>query len=228
MPTPSYALEWDKTGERWYHTGVSRGVLYLLDNSNAYSTGEAWNGLTGVDDNPDGAEVQDLWADNIKYATFRTPENHKGNIKAYTYPDGWKKCIGQISPTGMAGMTIGQQPHVMFGLCYRTEKGNDTIAESDDAYVLHLVYGCTASPSSVSHTTKNENPDAVEFSWDYESTPVKVANAFDTIKYTSTVELDSSVLTAAQMAAVEAALYGTAAEGQTAAVAARLPLPDEI
>lgn len=227
MPDTTFNLEWDKTGERFYEAGCSRGVLYLLDANNAYSNGSAWNGLISVDENPDGAETTDLWADNIKYASFRTPENHKGNIKAYTYPDDWHKCNGQVSPTGLDGMRLGQQKRVIFGLCYRTEKSNDTMAETDDGYILHLVYGCTVSPASISHSTKNENPDAVEFSWDYESTPVSVTEVTG-VTQTSVVELDSIKLGAAKMAAIEAILYGTAASGGTSAVAARMPLPDDI
>lgn len=226
MPT-AFKLEWDKTGERFYESGVSRGVLYPMDSTGAYPDGVEWNGLTGVDENPDGAEEQVLWADNIKYAAFRTPENHKGNIKAYTYPDEFKACDGQKSPTGLEGMTLGQQRRQPFGFCYRTEIGNDTAMDSDDGYILHLVYNATVSPSSKSRTTQNENPDAVEFSWDYSSTPVPVTG-IDDVKQTSTVELNSLKLGTAKMAAIEAVLYGTAAEGSTAAVAARLPLPGEL
>lgn len=64
-------LEWDATGQRYYEMGVSRGVLYLQDDTNTYSKGVVWNGLTAVTESPSGAEPTDLWADNIKYATLR-------------------------------------------------------------------------------------------------------------------------------------------------------------
>lgn len=220
MPETTYKTHWDATGEREYQTGIDRGVLYPLDTeTKTYPKGVAWNGLTGWDENPDGAEVQNLWADNIKYATFRTPENHKGNIKAYTYPPEFRACMGLKSPTGMAGMTFGQQARASFGACYRTMKGNDI--QEDAGYILHLVYNSTISPSSLSHTTKNENPDAVEFSWDYESTPVEVTGVTD-ITQTSTIELDSTLFSKAKMDAIEAVLYGT---GNTDG---RLPMPGEV
>ena len=51
------AIIWDKIGERYYETGVDRGVLYTYDNeSNAYNEGVAWNGLTTVNSTPSGAE----------------------------------------------------------------------------------------------------------------------------------------------------------------------------
>ena len=59
-------LEWDKTGERFYETGVEKGVLYPMV-SGAYPKGVAWNGLTAVNEKPTGAEPTALWADNTKY-----------------------------------------------------------------------------------------------------------------------------------------------------------------
>ena len=220
-------LVWDQPGERFYESGVSHGVLYPMDNTGAYPAGVAWNGLTGVDENPDGAEEQVLWADNIKYASFRTPENHKGNIKAYTYPDEWKACDGQKTAGALTGMTFGQQRRQPFGLCYRSEIGNDTAMDSDDGYILHIVYNATVSPSSKSRATQNENPDAVEFSWDFSSTPVSVTDV-EGVTQTCTVELNSLKLGTAKMNAIKAVLYGTNGEGNAAGTTARLPLPDEI
>lgn len=217
-------LTWDGTGTRVYHTGVKNGVLYLKDNTGAYPKGVAWNGLTGVDGTPDGAEPTDLWADNIKYASFRSAETYGGTITAYTWPDEWYQCDGYASPDGLPGVHIGQQARMPFGFCYRTEVGNDvTPAEAaDGAYVLHLVYGATASPSDQSHETINDNPDAVEFSWEFETTPVGITTALTGGKPSSYIELDSRALGAAKMAAIEAVLYGSATAD------ARLPLPDEL
>jgi len=225
MPNKAFKLEWDKTGERIYHLGTKRGVLYPMANDGTYETGVAWNGLTGVEENPDGAEPQDIWADNIKYASFRSPENHKGNIKAFTYPDEFKPCNGMISPTGMNGLTFGQQKRKAFGMCYRSEIGSDTDQEA--GYILHLIYNATVSPSSRSHATKNENPDPEEMSWDYTSTPVNVTGIAG-VETTSTVEISSLDFTVTQMAALEEVLYGTAASGSEAEVAPRLPAPGEV
>ena len=49
-------LVWDKTGQRFYETGVDHGVLYLPDSFGAYVDGVAWNGLTTVTETPSGAE----------------------------------------------------------------------------------------------------------------------------------------------------------------------------
>lgn len=220
----SFNLEWDKSGEREYEVGVSHGVLYPMTGS-SYGTGVAWNGLTGVDENPDGGDINEVWADNIKYATFQTPENHKGNIKAFMFPDEFYPCNGMISPSGMPGLVYGGQTRKSFGFCYRTELGTDT--NESAGYKLHLVYNCKVQPSSRSHATKSENVDPEEMSWDYNSTPVAVTGVSG-VEQTSVVEIKSTDFTTAQMEALEAALYGTAASGNTAAVAARLPSPGEV
>ena len=212
-------LHWDGTGEKFYETGVNQVALYLLSDAGTYPKGVAWNGVTSIDSNPDGADTTDLWADNIKYASFRSAETYGGTINAYTYPDEWDQCDGYATPTGLNGMRIGQQKRKPFGLCYRTEKSNDAGVEG---YILHLVYGATVAPSQQTHETINENPDAVEFSWDFDTTPVPVTTAINNGKPTSYVELDSLELGKNKMDAIEAVLYGSATAD------ARLPLPDEI
>ena len=215
MPAVEFEIKWDETGERWYQNGVSHGVLYPMDANSAYPLGVAWNGLRGVDENPEGGDITDLWADNIKYASFRNPENYGGNIKAYTYPDEWLPCDGQLLVDGVAYQGQKRKP---FGLCYRTELGNDSVAEE---YILHLIYNSTVSPSSKSHATKSENPDAEEMSWDFKSTPVNVTGVTG-VTTTSVVEVDSRRFTDAQMLALEKVLYGFNNTD------ARLPLPGEV
>ena len=155
------ALEWDKTGEHFYESGVSKGVLYVLSDKGKYDNGVAWNGLTNVTETPSGAEENAIYADNIKYASLRSAEEIGGTIEAYTYPDEWNQCDGNSEL--VKGVHVAQQERKTFGLCYRTEIGNDTSTESDDGYKLHLVYGATASPSERSYDTQNDNPDDVMF-----------------------------------------------------------------
>lgn len=210
------ALEWDKTGEHFYESGVSKGVLYVLSDENNYNNGVAWNGLTNVTETPSGAEENAIYADNIKYASLRSTEEIGGTIEAYTYPDKWNQCDGNGEL--VKGVHVAQQERKTFGLCYRTEIGNDTSTESDDGYKLHLVYGATASPSERSYDTQNDNPDAVQFSWEYTTNPVSV----DGFKPTSLITIDSRTADKTKLTTLEAILYGS---GTTAA---RLPLPDEV
>ena len=222
-----FNLKWDQNGEREYEVGASHAVLYPMSNG-SYQAGVAWNGLTGVDENPEGGDINDIWADNIKYASFQTPENHKGTIKAYMFPDEFYPCNGLASPASMTGLVYGGQKRSPFGLCYRTEIGNDT--NENAGYKLHIVYNCKVQPSSRSHATKTESVEPEEMSWEYSSTPVPVSGITG-VEQTSTVEIKSTDFTTAQMTALEQVLYGTAAvtgANSAAAVPARLPAPGEI
>ena len=215
-------LTWDGTGERFYHTGVKNGVLYVQSGT-SYPKGVAWNGLISVDSTPDGAELQELWADNMKYASFRSAETYGGTIKAYTFPDEFYACDGYASPADLDGMHIGQQNRASFGFCYRTEIGNDTASDSDDGYILHLVYGATVSPTDMTHETINDSPSAGEMSWEFKTTPVTVASTtLANGKATSYIQLNSLELGSTKMTAIETVLYGSTTAD------ARLPLPDEV
>lgn len=212
-------LIWDADAQRLYETGTSKGVLYPRADDGAYKTGEAWNGLTGVTESPSGAEPTDLWADNMKYLTMRSAEDLGATVTAYTYPDSFAECDGSASV--VPGMTIGQQSRRSFGLCYQTVLGND-VAGNDYAYKIHILYGCTASPSERSYGTINDSPEAIEFSWELTTTPVAVEG----YKPTSIVTIDSSDFkdeeAKQRLRALEDKLYGTEESEPT------LPLPDEI
>lgn len=208
-------LEWDATGERYYEMGTDHGVLYMQDDSNEYSKGVAWNGLTAVTESPSGAEPTDLYADNIKYASLRSAETWGGTIEAYTYPDEFAQCDGSAQPT--PGVSIGQQRRVPFGFSYRTEVHNDTATEADDGYKLHLVYNATASPSEKSYSTINDSPEAITFSWEITTTPINVTG----LKPTSIITIDSTKVDAAKLKQLEDILYGESEDP-------KLPLPDEV
>ena len=186
----AFAIEWDKVGEHLYETGISRGVLYPIDDTkegdNKYSDGVAWNGLTSVSESPEGAEVSAIYADNQKYLNLMSAEDFKGTIEAYTYPDEFAECDG--SAKLLEGVNIGQQPRKIFGLCYRTEIGTDETSEK--GYKLHLVYNCLASPSERSYETINDSPEAITFSWEFSTTPVNVAGH----KPTAVVTIDTTKL----------------------------------
>lgn len=212
-------IVWDATGERKFEMGVDHGVLYVAkDNStdapegSSYKTGVPWNGLTGFTNSPEGAEPTDLWADNIKYATLRSAETFGGTIEAYTYPDEFGECDGSASP--VTGVRVGQQKRKSFAFCYRTKIGTDTAPESDDAYLIHIIYNCTASPSERSYETVNDSPDAITFSWEIKSNPVNVSGY--EVKPTSEIIIDSTRVSSAKMTAIEEVLYGKDGTGDAA------------
>ena len=207
-------LIFDKIGERFYETGVSKGVLYKQDSTGAYPKGVAWNGLTAVTESPSGAEASPLYADNIKYLNLLSNEEFGATIEAYTYPDEFAECNGEVSLT--EGVSIGQQKRTPFGMAYQTKIGNDI--NSDLGYKIHLIYGALAAPSEKAYATVNDSPEAITFSWEVTTTPVEVTG----FKPTACITVDSTKVEAEKLAALEAVLYGTESEE------AKLPLPDEV
>lgn len=207
-------LVWDDIGQKQYELGVSNGVLYKYDSTTQKWKGVAWNGLISVTESPDGAEETELWADNIKYGSLRSAEKFSGSIEAYTYPDEFEGCDGMASP--VKGMTIGQQKRETFCLCYRTEIGNDQNSEA--GYRLHLVYNCTCSPSEKSYETINDSPDAITFSWDFDTVPINVKD----YKPTAHITFDSTDVDSTKLTDLEAVLYGDKDSE------AELPLPDRL
>ena len=186
-----------------------------------YSPGVSWNGLTAATETPSGAEETAIYADDIKYLSLRSKETYGNTIEAYTYPDEWMLCDGSAEPE--VGVVIGQQKRRMFGLSYRTAIGNDTDGD-DHGYKLHLIYGATASPSERSYATINDSPEAITFSWEISTTPVKFDAEGDYKDYDSVscLTVDSTKVGSAGMAALEEILYGTVSSDPY------LPLPDEV
>jgi hypothetical protein len=207
-------IVWDKSGERYYETGVNQGVLYPMVGG-AYPKGVAWNGLTAVSESPSGAESTPLYADDIKYLNLVSAEEFAYSIEAYTYPKEFEACDGSAEVA--TGVTIGQQNRQNFGLCYRTTYGNDTEGNSY-GYKLHIIYNSTASPSEKAYSTINDSPEAITFSWEVNTTPTTVTGH----KPTASVVIDSTKADETKLKQLEDILYGTE-EAE-----ARLPMPDEI
>lgn len=222
----SRLLNWDATGERRYEVGVSNAVIYPWDKTanggkGAYNNGEAWNGISAINESPSGAEPTDIYADNIKYLTVLSIEQYASTIEAFTYPAAFSECNGETEIAD--GVFAKQQTRKQFGLCYKTILGNDT-EENNYGYKLHLVYGLKASPSEENHETINDSPDISPLSWETNSTPVTYGNG----KTTSVLVIDSTKVPAEKLAQLEDILYGKTAESSGQPTPARLPLPDEV
>ena len=193
------AIAWDETGERLYETGVDRVVVYVQNEASS------WNGITAINESPSGAEPSKIYADNIVYGVVMSPEENAVTIEGFTYPDCFKPCIGEVELA--KGAFVNQQPHVSFGLCWRSLVGNDRDGLSD--YKLHIVPKLFASPSEDSNSTINDSPEQKTFS--FSATAISVQ--LDEDLWTSSIVIDSRKLKAAGLAnalrGLESILYGT-------------------
>ena len=243
----AFNISWDAEADRRYELGTDRGVLYPFS-SGAYEDGVAWNGLTSVEEAPSGADANDIWADNMKYATLRSAEQFGFTIEAYTYPSEFEQCDGCATALSDKSISIGQQPRKKFGFSFRSDIGDATedTVDPDSDYKLHIIWAASASPSSRSYETINDSPDAMTMSWECTSTPVKFndsgcVNAGLKPVCHMTIDKDRFITGGTgtvnntlkgYFEKLEETLYGkpnTAASGQPSnAVAAKLPSPDEV
>ena len=205
------SLTWDAIDDRLVETGVEKGVLFVQ----GATKGVSWSGLTGVTETPSGAETTDLYADNQKYGGLQSAEKFGGTIEAYTYPDEWMECDGQIEI--VPGLVAGQQDRKTFDLSYRTKIEN-VAGGTGSGYKLHLAYGCKASPSERAYKTVNDSPEAMTLSWTFTSTPV----ALDGHKPTALLTINSTKVSSADLTTLEKIIYGDAATEP------RMPTPDEV
>ena len=232
------ALTWDNDNERLFETGVDHAVLYIMNDNGTYADGVAWNGITGITESPEGADANDIYADNIKYLSLISKEDWKGTIKAYTYPKEFNECMGNHgfgTTTTSLGFKAqaGQQKRRKFALSWRTRLGNDTLGDGF-AYKIHLAWGLSAAPSEMDHATQNDSPEAQEFSWEISSIPPQTSEKIhvDGTTTTSTkvavqpcahVFVTSKIVTFdgvedvpnSDLAALEAYLYGVNADATT-------------
>lgn len=210
-------LEWDAAGQRFYETGVDRGVLYIPDANGDFIDGVAWNGLVSASESPSGAEPTPQYADNIKYLNLVSVEEFGATIEAFTYPDEFAQFDGIVEAE--PGVLLGQQSRKAFGLCYRTLIGND-LEGTDLGYKLHLIYNALAAPSEKAYNTVNETPEAITFSWELTTSSVAAAG----FKNTASITVDSRLVEAADLDELEVILYGD----DVGPTDPRLPWPDEV
>lgn len=223
-----YNLEWDTEAQRTYETGVSNGVLYPAATNGKYGDAVAWNGLTSVSQSPEGAEANDIYADNIKYLSLVSAETFNATIEAYTYPDKFAECDGSIEIGGTkSGIRIGQQKRSSFAFSYVTKKGN---ANNEEWDIIHIIYGCKAAPSERSYETVNDSPEAITFSWEINTTGTNYTDKDTKKEYKGIchIEIDTSQYPESdeaaytKLTALKEYMYG---KGTTTG---KCPLPDEV
>jgi hypothetical protein len=203
-------LNWGAPGARTFEVGIDRGVLYVDD-----QPGVVWNGLSSVNESPSGGDAQPFYLDGVKYINVSSSEEFQATIEAYTYPDEFEPCEGNLS--FFNGLFVTQQPRASFGLAYRTKIGND-IAGADLAYKIHLIYNALAAPADRTNKSIAASTDLSAFSWTITTRPP----AIDGFKRTSHFIIDSRYTNPLALDAIESVLYGD--DDDTA----RLPSVEEL
>lgn len=214
-------LEWDKSGERRFETGVDRGVLFVQNKTGGYTSGVAWNGLTGVTLSPSGAESNKQYADNQVYLNMISAEEVAATIEAFHSPIEFDACDGSVSV--VPGLNVGQQRRVPFGFSWRTRIGNDIVGDAL-GHKLHLLWNAQAGVSEKPYTTTNESPEAMTLSWEVSTTPVTLTTKVDDVllRPTSYLSFSSTELEPTLWTKLTDLIYGT--EDNVSS----LPSPDEI
>jgi hypothetical protein len=189
-------LSWGTPGERFYESGIDRGVVYV-DN-----VGYAWNGLTSVQESPTGGDPQPYYLDGYKYVQVSATEDFEATLEAYSSPREFGPCDG--STELYSGLTATQQKRKQFSLAYRTKVGDD-LTGLDRGYKIHLVYNALAAPSGRNNQTVSDNIELTTLSWTISTQP-PTATGF---RPTSHFIVDTRRASAPDITALEDILYGT-------------------
>ena len=192
-------LTWDDMGERYYESGVDKGVLYID------YLGVAWSGLISVVQSPTGGEPKPYYLDGFKYLNLSSAEEYEATINAFQAPAEFLQCEGIASIQN--GLFAGEQPRKEFGLSYRTRIGNDVSEEI--GYKIHIVYGCLASPSERSHGTINDSVDPLTLSWKITSRP---DSNFTGLKPTAHFVIDTRLVEEPLLTDFQEIIYGSDVE----------------
>lgn len=190
-------LDWSAIGERFFETGVDRGVLYVDG-----SPGVAWVGLVSVDESSSGTTNQAYYIDGVKYLNRLTRDEFQAKISAYTYPEEFGQCDGTAEIAN--GLFARHQRRKPFGFSYRTKIGNDTEGV-DHGYKIHIVYDALAQPSDASYQTLSDSQSALNFSWQITTKPSLVNNFAPTAHFV----IDSRTTPDWLLTYIENILYGT-------------------
>jgi hypothetical protein len=202
-------LTWSAVGERFYETGVDRGVLYIAEQ------GVAWAGLISVSESPSGGEPRPYYIDGFKFLNISAAEEFEATISAFYSPPEFAVCDGVSSISN--GLFATQQPRRPFNLSYRTKLGND-VDGPDHAYKIHLIYNALVAPAERSNTTIGEAVEPTPFEWSITTQPPMLSG----YRPTSHFVIDSRSTPVATLADVEDILYGSVSAPP------RLPTPSEL
>lgn len=201
-------LVWDTVGDRVFESGLDRGVLYLPDGSAV-----PWNGLTAVIE-AFNKESSPVYYDGMKINELVTLGEFSATMKAVTYPDEFVEFEG-LSKMRRGVFATDQRPKT-FGLCYRTQVGNDLDGEVV-GHKIHILYNVMAVPNQKTYASVAASPSLVEFEWQISAVPEDVPG----IRPTAHFVIDSTNIDPWLLEDIEQILYGN-----DTALATLIPMSD--
>lgn len=190
-------LVWGDVGQRYFETGIDRGVLYPR-----VGPGVAWNGLLSVNEKPTGGTPQPFYSDGYKYLNVSSAEEFAASIDALSAPPEFGVCDGSQSIRN--GLFITQQRRESFGFAYRTKVGND-VEGLEYGYKIHLVYNALASASSKNYSSLSDSSNPISLSWDISTVPPNIIGYRPSAHFV----IDSRYTPSALLIEIESILYGT-------------------
>lgn len=189
-------VTWSVPGQRLYHTGVDRGMIYLED-----GTVSPWSGLVSVTESPSGGDPVPTYVDGQKVLNVPGGEIYQATVESMSLPVNAAACAGW----GILqyGLLASNQPKMSFGLSYRTLLGND-VSGTKLGYRIHLIFQCTAKSSDFTHETFTDQVSLKSYSWGITAIPV----VFGIRKPTAHVIFDTRTHSPEIIQTVESVLYG--------------------
>lgn len=190
-------IKWDEIGSRTYETGLDRGVLYLPDGSAV-----PWNGLISVIEAFD-SQVSPVYFDGMKISDLVSLGSFSASLRAITYPEEFVELegLGEVK----AGVFYADQHPKAFGLCYRTQVGDDLAGQTGRGYKIHLIYNVTAIPQQQTFTTLTAEPSVTEFEWSITAVPEEIPG----FRPTAHLVIETANMDPWLLEDIEKILYGT-------------------
>ena len=207
-------LNWDGSSERFFESGVDRGVVYLNLTPEIALPGAAWTGLVSISESPKGGEAKPFYLDGVKYINVAAAEEFEGTLAAMSAPQELFACDGEV--VFQNGLIATQQRRYTFGLTYRSMIGTDF--DASKAYKLHMVYNALLAPSQRTNTTLGDSVPAITYSWQFTTLPPPITG----FRRTAHMIVDTRYTDPDILSDLEDLLYGTDSTDPS------LPLPDDL
>lgn len=163
--------------------------------------GTVWPGLISIDNNP-SYKTSTVIFDGMQINTTAMPTGFKGTIEAFTKPT--LTSTRQLIP----GLQVEYQRPKFNCLSWRRSVHN--VATGAVGYKLYLLQNIILTPQQQQHDTEDDRTPNTRYKWDFTAQPEVVGSS---ISPSPLMTVDSTVVSASFLTALENRLYGNTAAG---------------